>query len=86
MDIVDILPPSRCAVTLNYNGFFGHCVKGPLNPIEGVPTQLMIGEVYERDGKKFATVTVTMDHRVGDGHDISMLGKNVCDYMENLTK
>lgn len=77
-DIVDILPPARCPVIINWSGSFGHVVSGPLNAIEGVPIQMMIGENWrDENGMTKATVTIVMDHRVGDGKDINLLGELV---------
>ncbi len=85
-DIVNILPPARCAVVCNWSGAFGHNVRGPLNAIEGVPIQIMIGEAWPvmREGELIdvtehyeATITITMDHRVGDGKDINLLGHEI---------
>ena len=65
-----LLPPSRVAAAVNYNGIHGGIGgTGPLSDVEGIPILVTLGEVV--DGR--VTITILMDHRVGDGQDIGCL-------------
>lgn len=69
-----LLPPSRCAVAINYNGHYGgESGTGPLSDIEGIPTLVTIGE--PRNGQ--AVITILMDHRVADGRHIGLLKREI---------
>lgn len=73
-DLDKLLPPSRIAAAVNYNGEHGGIGgTGPLSDVEGIPLLVTIGEVV--DGK--VTLTILMDHRVGDGQDIGMLKREL---------
>ena len=69
-----LLPPSRVAAAVNYNGVHGGIGgTGPLSDVEGIPILVTIGEV--RDGR--VTLTILMDHRTHDGQDIGLLKREL---------
>lgn len=69
-DLDKLLPPSRVAAAVNYNGVHGGIGgTGPLSDVEGIPILVTIGEV--RAGR--VTLTILMDHRTHDGQDIGLL-------------
>jgi len=89
----DLLPPSLCNVALSYNGHWGgESGTGPLIDIEGVPIVVTVGEPHDRprwDGEcwqaeRVVTLTVAMDHRVGDGREIGHFATETIEEMERL--
>lgn len=76
--LADLLPPSRCAVAVNFNGQFGGIGgTGPLSDIEGIPTLVTIGEPRPAENGYVATVTILMDHRCGAGRHIGALKREL---------
>lgn len=70
----DLLPPSRVAAAVNYNGVHGGVGgTGPLSNVEGIPILVTLGESDR--GK--TTITILMDHRTGDGQDIGLLKNEI---------
>lgn len=79
-DLVELLPPSRCAATISYNG--DHGVKAGLAPLvehEGTPISIVIG--YPRPERvRFGydvTLGIQYDHRAGDGREIGHLAREL---------
>lgn len=112
-EYLQLMPPSRCPVSINYNDGFGFNVHGPLNNVEGIPIQVMVGQlepkiIYNQQDldnistqngtgsmnpvfqnlrhhvEYEATVSVTMDHRVGDGKDISKFGRLLYEQLNKI--
>lgn len=75
----ELLPPSRVAAAVNYNGVHGGVGgTGPLSEVEGIPILVTIGEVRD----DCVTLTLLMDHRTHDGQDIGLLK---CELERELT-
>lgn len=68
--LAELIPPSRIAIAVNFNGGNGSAAgTGPLSNVEGIPALVTLGQV--RDGK--IVITLLMDHRTADGQDIDRL-------------
>lgn len=79
-DLEELLPPARCSVVINYYDY-GNCPLGPQSNIEGIPIIVMIGKPYQKGYNEYphflvnamdswhTTITVSIDHRVGDAKD-----------------